>query len=219
MTVGAAVFPAIRASRIPPIAALRDVSLDRSGQSWRRLVSGAIVTAAGVAAFVAGLVGSGIEFVGLGTLLTFIGAFILGPLVARPVSGALGAPLRYVGGFSGVLARENAMRNPKRTSRTGGALMVGVALVAGITIIAASLKDWVRDVFDEQFTGDYVVSTDTFGFGGLSPDLAADLNDLPEVAAATGSASGLRESSRKSRRTRSTSPWIPPQPARSSTSG
>ena len=75
--------------------------------------------------------------------------------------------------------------NPKRT-RTGGALMVGVALVVGISVIAASARDWIRDIFDEGFTGDYVVSTETFGFGGLSPQLAADLNDLPEVAVATG---------------------------------
>ena len=64
--------------------------------------------------------------------------------------------------------------------------MVGVALVVGISVIAASARDWIRDIFDEGFTGDYVVSTETFGFGGLSPQLAADLNDLPEVAVATG---------------------------------
>ena len=61
-----------------------------------------------------------------------------------------------------------------------------MALVVGISVIAASARDWIRDIFDEGFTGDYVVSTETFGFGGLSPQLAADLNDLPEVAVATG---------------------------------
>ena len=64
--------------------------------------------------------------------------------------------------------------------------MVGVALVAAITVMSASVKDWIRDVFDEQFTGDYVVATNTFGFGGLSPQLASELNELPEVDAATG---------------------------------
>ena len=78
------------------------------------------------------------------------------------------------------------MRNPKRTARTGGALMVGVALVVAITMIAATAKDWTRDVFGGQFTGDYVVSTDTAGFGGLSPEVADRLNQLPEVAAAAG---------------------------------
>jgi putative ABC transport system permease protein len=186
VTVMSAVFPALRASRVPPIAALRDVSLERSGQAWQRLALGAGVAALGVAGFVVGLTAGQVLWVGVGALLTFLGVFILGPLVARPFAGLFGAPLPALSGVTGELARENATRNPKRTARTGGALMVGVALVVGISVIAASVKDWVRDVFDEGFTGDYVVSTDTFGFGGLSPQLAADLNDLPEVAVATG---------------------------------
>lgn len=183
VTVGSAVFPSLRASRIPPLAAIRDVSLDQAGTSVRRLVSGAVVTLLGIVGFVIGLTGAGLGWVGVGALATFVGVFILGPLVARPVAHVLGAPLP---GVTGELARENAMRNPKRTARTGGALMVGVALVVGITIIAASVKDWIRDIFDETFNGDYVVSTDTFGFGGLSPQLAIDLNELPEVDTATG---------------------------------
>jgi putative ABC transport system permease protein len=87
---------------------------------------------------------------------------------------------------TGELARENAMRNPKRTARTGGSLMVGVALVAGITIFAASAKDWIRDIYSKQFNGDFVVATNTTGFGGLSPRVAEQLNTVPEVAAAAG---------------------------------
>jgi putative ABC transport system permease protein len=102
-----------------------------------------------------------------------------------------GAPLPALSGVTGSLARENALRNPKRTARTGGALMVGVGLVVAITVMSASIKDWIRDVFEEQFTGDFVVATDTFGFGGLSPDLAAQLNELPEVVTATGVRVGL----------------------------
>ena len=64
--------------------------------------------------------------------------------------------------------------------------MVGVALVAAIMVMSASLKDWIRDTFDEQFTGDFVVATNTFGFGGISPQLADELNELPEVATASG---------------------------------
>jgi putative ABC transport system permease protein len=191
VTVGSAVFPSLRASRIPPIAALRDVAIEQPHASRRRLVSGGAVTVLGLAAFVAGLAGSGIGWVGLGALVTFVGVFMLGPLVARPVARVLGAPLPAVSGVTGALARENAMRNPKRTARTGGALMVGVALVSAITVIAASAKDWVHDIYDEQFSGDFVVSTDTFGFGGISPDLAAGLNELPEVDTATGVRAGV----------------------------
>jgi putative ABC transport system permease protein len=186
VTVVSAVFPALRASRIPPIAALRDVALDRSGQTWHRLALGGGLLALGIAGFVAGLAGAGLVWVGVGALAAFVGVFVLGPLMARPVSAAIGAPLPALTGITGEIARENSMRNPKRTARTGGALMVGVALVVAINVLAASAKDWIRDVFNEQFTGDYVVSTDVFGIGGLSPQLAADLNKLPEVKAATG---------------------------------
>jgi putative ABC transport system permease protein len=186
VTVASAVLPAMRASRVPPLAAVRRVSVDVSGTSAGRLATGGVVTLAGMAAFVAGLAGQGVAWVGAGALLVFVGVFALGPLVARPVCRLLGAPIGKVAGITGSLATENAVRNPKRTSRTGGALMVGVALVAAITVIAAAAKDWTRDVFGTQFTGDFVVSTTSFGIGGLSPDVADDLNRLPEVEAASG---------------------------------
>lgn len=186
VTVASAVFPALRASRIPPIAALRDVALDRTGQTWNRLAFGGLLTGLGILGFVVGLSGEGIIWVGLGALGVFVGVFVLGPLLTRPIAGPISKPLPAISGITGELARENALRNPKRTARTGGALMVGVALVVGINVIAASTKDWIRDTFDGQFSGDFVVSTDTFGYGGLSPQLADDLNALPEVEAATG---------------------------------
>jgi putative ABC transport system permease protein len=185
VTVVAAVFPSLRASRIPPLAALRGVAVDVSGQSRRRLLSGGVMTLIGVVAYIIGLAGNGLEWVGVGALATFVGVFMLGPLIARPVAGALGAPAAATG-ITGTLARENAMRNPKRTSRTGGALMVGVALVAAITVIAASMRDWTRDVYDDQFTGDYVASSDLAGYGGVSTDLAEEVSALPEVDVATG---------------------------------
>jgi putative ABC transport system permease protein len=187
VTIASAVLPSLRASRVPPLAAIRDagagVSADHIG---RRLLQGGVLTAAGIGAFVAGLAGSDIRWVGAGALLSFVGVFALGPAIARPVAAALGTPLAKLTGITGVIARDNAMRNPKRTARTGGALMVGVALVAAITVIAAAAKDWTRDVYTEQFTGDYVVSTDASGFGGLSPEVAERLNQLPQVEAAAG---------------------------------
>jgi putative ABC transport system permease protein len=191
VTIVSATFPAMRASRVPPLAAVRDVAVDVAAQSRRRLVEGGLVTALGAVAFVAGLAGQGVLWVGVGAVVTFVGVFALAPLVARPVSRVLGSPLSRVTGVTGELARENAMRNPKRTARTGGALMVGVAIVAAITVIAAAAKDWTRDVFGQQFTGDAVVSTNTYGVGGLNPDVAVRLNDLPEVEAAAGIRVGI----------------------------
>ena len=88
--------------------------------------------------------------------------------------------------MTGRLARENTLRNPKRTSSAAAALMIGVGLVGLITIVAASVTRSIEEIIDDQFTGDFVVDSGTFGFGGLSPDLADQLNELPEVRAATG---------------------------------
>ncbi|MDY7104493.1 MAG: FtsX-like permease family protein [Actinomycetota bacterium] len=186
VTTVSAVLPSVRASRTPPLAAFRQSALDHRAGGGRRLVEGSVLTVAGAAALVAGLAGWGIQAVGAGALAIFVGVFVLGPLLARPVVRLLGAPLPAVSGAVGTLARQNAYRNPKRTARTGGALMVGVALVIAITIIAASAKDWTRDIWSEQFSGDYVVSSSSMGFGGLSTALADDLARLPEVETASG---------------------------------
>jgi putative ABC transport system permease protein len=191
VTVLSAVAPSLRASRVPPLAALRVITTDRSSHSPRRLLQGGLVTAAGAAALLVGLATSEIRWVGVGALLVFIGVFVLGPLLARPVVRVLGGPIAQVSGVTGELARENAGRNPKRTARTGGALMVGVALVAAITIIAASAKDWIHDVWSDQFTGDLVVTTESVGFGGLSPQVAQQLAALPEVGTSTGIRTGV----------------------------
>jgi putative ABC transport system permease protein len=84
------------------------------------------------------------------------------------------------------MAGQNASRNPRRTARTAAALMIGVALVTGVAVIAASVRESVRNIFGEQLRGDVVVTTNTFGFGGLSTDLAPTLQELPEVDTATG---------------------------------
>jgi putative ABC transport system permease protein len=100
------------------------------------------------------------------------------------MSAFLGAPLPKIRGIAGSLAKENAKRNPKRTARTASALMIGAALVTGITVLAASFKGTIRDAYGKQFTGDEVVDTKSFGFGGLPTEIATKIQQLPEVAAA-----------------------------------
>ncbi len=185
ITVLSAVLPARRGSKVPPIAALRDEAVEQTGFSHRRLLSGASLAAIAVTLIVVGLIGS-LAVLGAGVALLFIALFVLGPLIARPVSRALGAPLARWRGIGGELARENSMRNPKRTARTAAALMVGVALVVAITVFASSTKASIRSVFGKQFVGDFVVSTQTFGFGGLPVSLAGELGAVDGVAAATG---------------------------------
>ncbi len=166
-------------------AAMRDVAVEPKAFSTGRLVWGLIVLAVGIALIMVGLTGE-LAVLGIGTALLFVGIFVLGPLIARPVASVLGAPVARARGRAGALARQNAMRNPKRTARTAAALVVGVALVSTITVFAASIKSSIRSIIGEQFTGDYVVATKTFGFGGLPSTLSDELGRIDGVAAAAG---------------------------------
>jgi putative ABC transport system permease protein len=185
VTVLSAFVPAVRASKVAPIAALREVGVDTAGSSVGRTAAGLVVTGAGVAAFAAGVVGSGasaMQLLGLGAVAVVLGVFVLGPVIARPVVAVVGWPAPRLSGTSGRLARENAARNPRRTSATAAALMIGVALVGFITILAASTKASMTALIDRGVTADYVIDSGAWAEGGFSPDLAADIAGLDEVA-------------------------------------
>jgi putative ABC transport system permease protein len=183
VTLLASLAPAVRASRVAPLAVLRDVAVDRSATSVRRTVTGVLVTGTGVAVTIAGVTGDAPAATGLGALATLIGAVVLGPVAARPVAAVLGAPLAARRGISGALARRNAMRNPRRTAGTATALTIGVAVVSLFTVVAASFQQSIEDAVDEQFAGELVIVGE--GRGGLSTDLAPAVAALPEVSAAS----------------------------------
>ena len=154
-----------------PIAALRATGVDRSGRSTARVVVGLVVLALGVAALFGGLFGGGIALVGTGAALTFLGVAVLGPIIAGPLSRLIGAPVVATRGTLGRLARENAMRNPRRTSSTAAALMIGVGLIAFFSIFAASATASVNHMIDTEFHGDFFVDS------GQSSDNGAGLSD------------------------------------------
>ena len=189
VTILSAIVPARKASRVPPVAAMRDVATEDRPRSARRVLIGFGITVLGVLVLFAGLFGgAGIQLVGLGALIVFIGVFVLGPLLARPLSDAIGWPAARLRGITGTLARDNAMRNPKRTSATAAALMIGVALVGFITIFASSAKASINSQVDRAFKADYVISTGSGfggGFGGFSPTLATDISKLRQVGASS----------------------------------
>jgi putative ABC transport system permease protein len=196
VSLGSAVLPARRASKVPPIAALVDLAHDRSGRSRRRVVIGAAVIACGAASLLLGLLSQSeraLPAVGGGAAVIFLGVAVLGPVIARPVSRLIGAPLPALAGMPGRLARENAIRNPKRTAATAAALMIGVSLVCFITIVASSSKASSAAQIDKAFTGDFVVDAGSLGGGGLSHDLAERLGRLPEVKAASGVRQGVAQ--------------------------
>lgn len=186
VTMMSAVMPAVRGSRVPPLAALRDTAIDTSATSKRRMVIGAVLALGGIALVLNGVLGSGdVNSIGLGALATLIGTVVLGPVFARPISWALGAPAPTIKGMTGSIARQNAMRNPQRTAGTASALLIGVGVVSLIAGLAGSLKASVEDQINRSFVGDVTVNSGQFGFGGFSPQLAKDVAALPQVAAVT----------------------------------
>jgi putative ABC transport system permease protein len=179
VTLTAALVPAIRATRVPPLAALRDIAIDRSGASKIRIALGVIVLA--IAAYLLSAAwtdgsSDSIPTVGLGALLTIVGAIVIGPVLAGPSVRTLGAPLPALKGVTGRLATENAARSPKRTSATASALIIGVALVGFITVFAASAKASVSNEIERGFTGDFVIQASCGSFGPPSgfPGSVAD---------------------------------------------
>ena len=185
VTVTSAFFPAWRAARVPPIAAMRDVAVDRSSASRRRAIFGVVTLVLGVIVLALGVTGAGAGPTGLGALGVFVAVIALGPVIAAPVAGALGAPLPRVKGMTGTIARENAVRNPKRTSATAAALMIGVALVGFITVFASSAKASIYDAVDKRFRADLIVNAGSFGGGGLPTNIVADARKLPQIASAS----------------------------------
>jgi putative ABC transport system permease protein len=194
VTLAASLAPAVRASRVAPLAAIREVAAERTSPGRARVVAGVLLAGAGAALTVAAALGDGdmLAGVGVGAVLTVVGAVVLGPVAARPAAQLLGAPAARLQGMTGVLARQNALRNPRRTAGTAAALMVGVAVVTLFTVFASSVKASLERTIERSFGGDLVVSAGPFG-GGISPELAAEVGDLPEVDLAIGIGQGAAQ--------------------------
>ena len=197
ITVLAALSPARKAAKVPPIAAMQlEVAGSTGYGSKQRVFVGLAVLGLGIAALLIGLFGGVAQpmlVVGAGALLVFFGVSILGRTVSLPLSRVIGAPLPRLRGITGELARENAMRNPKRTAASASALMIGVGLVGFITIFVASTKASINNAIDKGFTGDIVLDSGGGLMGGVDPGLAQRVAALPEVAAASGLRQGLAQ--------------------------
>lgn len=197
MTLLSSVMPSIRASRVAPIEALRDLAVEDGSPSRARTVAGVALTVVGLAMMVGQVVagsgsgdgstsGSGsASTASLGALLTVVGVLVLGPIVARPITSLLGAPFALTGGASAKLARRNATRNPRRTAGAASALLVGVSIVALMATVGASMKTSIEDLLDRSFGGDLVIDPG-WGGVGLEPDIATEVAALDEVATAAG---------------------------------
>lgn len=186
VTVVSSLAPARKASRVSPVAALRENVVEPGGSMRRRTMAGLAVSGAGAAALIAGLfAGKGISLVGLGAALTFVGVAMLSPLVARPLASAIGAPLVRIARVSAKLGRENAMRNPRRTAATAAALMIGLGLVGCVSVLGASAKESATAIFDRSLSADFAVTTESF-MPSISPKVADRLGRLSQLAAVSG---------------------------------
>ncbi len=182
ITFASALMPARRASKVLPIEALRDIAQDRSAVSRRRIGIGLATTAVATTTLLAGLTADSATVVGLGGLALFFAVSILGPVLARPFAAKLGRPIAKLRGTAGAIARQNAMRNPHRTARTSASLTIGVALVAFLTIFAASVKSAGADEFRHDFKGTSIIDSGAIdATSGLSPTLAATLKTQARI--------------------------------------
>ncbi|MFC7309910.1 ABC transporter permease [Streptomyces monticola] len=183
VTMLAAWLPGRRAAKIPPVAAMNSVHAAATTKSLVvRNTIGALFAAAGTAGVLAG-VGMGSDGkmpMSLGAGLLLIGVFVLTPLLSRPII-ALASPVLKLFGISGKLARQNAVRNPRRTSATASALMIGLTLITGMTVIAGSFQKAIDKMATDSLKADYVVSMQNFNT--LSPDVEKKLQKIDGVTA------------------------------------
>ncbi len=181
ITLLAAYLPARRAALVPPVAALRDdVAMPESS------LRGRLIAGSGLAAVGAGLMvwslsfDGGLAALGIGVLGVFVGVALLAPVIGRPIVALIAAPFPRLFGAVGQLARQNAQRNPRRTSATASALMIGLALVSAMAVLGQSTKASVDRLVASNLHADYVVSN-AIGVP-FSTEIADRIAAVPGVA-------------------------------------
>ena len=187
ITVLATIVPARRATRVPPIAAVREGStLPPSRFAAHSLKTAVIVTAASVVAICIGIFASGtgtlavVLLLGIGILGLFVGVAFAAPHMVEPLTRLVGWPARRSGGIAGELANANSVRNPSRTASTAAALMIGLTLVTVVAVLGAGMRNTVESAVTDQVTAAYILN----GNDGL-PFEAAEGDALARVPGVT----------------------------------
>ena len=186
ITILSAILPALRSGRVPPVAAMRDTALDTVQKLTRRVAIGLVLIVAGAIALIASINGADVAILGVGVLGVFAGVLVIGPALSKPVAVLLGKPVATLRGVTGAMSQQNAARNPKRTARTAAPVLIGVALVTAFTALAASIKSEIRESIGSSFRGDYALSVNSRGFGGIPISITDQLTQLAEIDQATG---------------------------------
>jgi putative ABC transport system permease protein len=186
VTLVSSLVPALRSTRVPPIAAMHAFSPAPSRR--RRLAHlglSVLLAGAGLAMVLIGLLGSGSAgaragLLGGGAVAVVFAVSIFSPRLVPPLATVVGWPLERLRRLTGRLARENSQRNPSRTAITAAALMIGLALVAFVTVFAAGLKSTVAQVVDENFAGGLVIQNSD-GFSPIPNGAAKAARRVPGV--------------------------------------
>ncbi|MGZ4388280.1 MAG: ABC transporter permease, partial [Gaiellaceae bacterium] len=194
VTLLASLMPAIRATRVEPIAAVREGSLPPSRLERFGVPVALVTLAVGVALLAFGAFASGssttdrLLAIGFGVVVVFIGMALLAPKFVPPLARTLGAPAAR-SGVSGTLARQNAMRNPARTASTAAALMIGLALVTAVAVLASGLKARFEGAVNELFRADYALTSEN-GFTPTGIDSQRAVAKVPGVQFVSGIRAG-----------------------------
>ena len=187
VTAIASILPAIRASRIAPMAALRDDVALPEATLRRRLFVGLGMVVVGAVLMTLGLTvidgTKALVAIGGGILLVLIGVALMSPVIGAPVLHLFGAVYRQLFGTVGSMAAQNALRNPRRTAATASALMIGLALMAMMSIFGSSASASTDEAIGETLTSQFIVSN-VVG-QAFSPDVAAQIRKVDGVAGVT----------------------------------
>ena len=190
VTLLASLRPAFRATRVPPIAAVREGAELPVGRLHRfRTLGSFVLTAFGFAALVWGLFGPNLDtkavllWMGLGTVCIFFGISLLSVRIIRPLVAVLGWPATRIGGAAGALAQDNSRRNPQRTASTAAALMIGLALVTLVAVLAAGITSSFRGAVENIWKdADYAITAQN-NFSPIPPSAADAAAKNPKVEA------------------------------------
>jgi putative ABC transport system permease protein len=166
VTLLAGLFPALRATRVPPISIVREGATLPKGRFSRFTPVIALVAIAGALALLgysmfADDVDTATRLLSIagGTLLLFVGVAMISPQLVRPLAAVVGIPARQIGGAAGKIARANSIRNPGRTAATAAALMIGIALVSFVAVLANGMKQSNRGAIEDQVSADWVITS------------------------------------------------------------
>jgi putative ABC transport system permease protein len=186
VTLASALSPALRATRVSPMAALLEAELPESRTRGRWFTAVAVLLSLlGIAMACIGLFGgaeggTAAGLVGGGAVAILFGVSMFSPRLVRPLASVTGWPLEKLRGLTGRLARENAVRKPGRTAVTAGALMIGLAVVVFVTVFAAGISASINNAIDDNFQGDIVLQN-VDGFSPISPEAGREAERVDGV--------------------------------------